>query len=139
MPREVTLSQLVDEVKAGHNIEVVDFKGDLIVVDEVKGIVKGDVGDIGELKKRRPRGGPTGRQLELASEVARRLAENRVKFKIVYGPREVTIRFDLDRYVRVTEEDSRVVGFTRPDEEPLKYIYSQLEGYGKVKFLKPLK
>jgi hypothetical protein len=63
MPEEVTVEELVNRVAEGSNIEVVDYKGDLVVVDSVKGIVKGDVGDLSELKKRRPRGGPLGNSL----------------------------------------------------------------------------
>jgi hypothetical protein len=105
----------------------------------VKGIVKGDVGDLSELKKRRPKGGPTKRQIELAMAVAKLLAGSRVRFKIIFGPREVTIRFSEDKYVRVTENDSRVVGFNSANEEPLSIIHGELGRYGKVLFLKPLK
>ncbi|MFP3157237.1 MAG: hypothetical protein RXO25_02315 [Caldivirga sp.] len=139
MPEEVTVEELVNRVAEGLNVEVVDYRGDLVVVDSVKGIVKGDVGDLSELKKRRPKGGPTKRQIELAMAVAKLLAGSRVRFKIIFGPREVTIRFSEDKYVRVTENDSRVVGFNSANEEPLSIIHGELGRYGKVLFLKPLK
>ncbi|KUO93870.1 MAG: hypothetical protein AT713_00980 [Caldivirga sp. JCHS_4] len=139
MPEEVTVEELVNRVAEGSNIEVVDYKGDLVVVDSVKGIVKGDVGDLSELKKRRPRGGPTRKQLELAMVVVKLLVSSRVRFKIIFGPREMTIRFSEDKYVRVTENDSRIVGFNSANEEPLSIIHGELSRYGKVLFLKPLK
>ncbi|ABW01248.1 hypothetical protein [Caldivirga maquilingensis] len=139
MVEEVTVEELINRVMEGNNLEIIDYRGDLIVVDSVKGIVKGDVGDLGELKKRRPRGGPTKRQVELIAAIVRALVKSRVKFKVVFGPREATVRFDEDRYVRVTESDSRVVGFNSSSEEPLSIIYGELSGYGKVLFLKPLK
>ncbi len=139
MVEEVTVEELVNRIMEGNNLEVVDYRGDSVLIDSVKGIVKGDVGDLGELKKRRPRGGPTKRQVELTAAVARALAKSRVKFKVIFGPREATIRFDEDRYVRVTENDSRVVGFNSSSEEPLSIIYNELSSYGKVLFLKPLK
>jgi hypothetical protein len=139
MPEEVTVEELVNRVAEGLNVEVVDYRGDLVVVDSVRGIVKGDVGDLSELKKRRPKGGPTKRQIELAMAVAKLLAGSRVRFKIIFGPREVTIRFSEDKYVRVTENDSRVVGFNSANEEPLSIIHGELGRYGKVLFLKPLK
>lgn len=139
MPEEITVEELVSRVAEGSNIEVVDYRGSLVVVDSVKGIVRGDVGDLSELKKRRPRGGPTKKQIELASALVRLLANSRVKFKIIFGPREVTIRFSEDKYIRVTEDDSRVAGFNSANEEPLSIIYGELSKYGKVLFLKPIK
>ena len=139
MTEEVTVEEFINRVMEGNNLEVVDYKGDYVIIDSVRGIVKGEVGDLGELKKRRPRGGPTKRQVELMAAIARALAKSRIKFKVVFGPREATVRFDEDRYVRITENDSRVVGFNSSSEEPLSIIYGELSGYGKVLFLKPLK
>ncbi|MFN7106284.1 MAG: hypothetical protein ACK4M3_06875, partial [Pyrobaculum sp.] len=57
----VTLGEVIVKVKNGENIEVVGYEGDVVLVDKVKGVVKGDFSqeDLGELKKRRPRGRPT--------------------------------------------------------------------------------
>jgi hypothetical protein len=71
--------------------------------------------------------------------VVKLLVGSRVRFKIIFGPREMTIRFSEDKYVRVTENDSRVVGFNSANEEPLSIIHGELSRYGKVLFLKPLK
>lgn len=141
MVEEVALDEFIRRVRDGENLEVVDYRGDAIVVDSVKGIVKGEVDSEAkrEARKRRPRGGPTNRQRELAAKVAEALVKAKVRFKIVYGPREVTIRFSEDKYVRVTEDDSRVVGFGSSSEEPLNLIYGELSNYGKVLFLKPLR
>ncbi|WP_069808006.1 hypothetical protein [Vulcanisaeta thermophila] len=140
MPRTVSLNELIDMVHSIKNFEVLDYQDDSIVVDDVKGIVKIKDGiskeELGELRKRRPRGKPTNRQLEVTEQVVNRLVSGRVKFKVVFGPREVTIRFDLDHYVRITDKDVRVVGFTSKDEGALGLISNVLEGYGPLVFLR---
>ncbi len=58
---------------------------------------------------------------------------------MVFGSKEATIRFDQG-YIRLTEEDARIAGFkSENDFPPLPLIKDELNKYGKVLFLKPLK
>ncbi|MCI4465437.1 MAG: hypothetical protein JHC22_06590 [Thermoproteus sp.] len=135
----ISLSALVERIKAGENLEVGGYEGEHALVDRVKGIVKGDISaeELSDLKRRRPRGGPAKKQLEAAGEIARRLAENRITFKVVFGPREATIRVGRG-FIRLVD-GVRIAGFSSLDEEPLPLIMDVLEKYGDVKLLKPLK
>ncbi|MFB6490264.1 MAG: hypothetical protein TU35_003280 [Thermoproteus sp. AZ2] len=137
---KLDINALVDRLRAGENLEVKGYEGDLILVDKVKGIVKGEVAreELSELKKRRPRGGPTKKQLETVAEAARVLAENKLLFKVVFGPKEATIRLEKG-FIRLTEEDVRVAGFSSLEETPLPLIMPALRKYGEVKLLRPLR
>ncbi|MGC8582335.1 MAG: hypothetical protein ACP5I3_03950 [Thermoproteus sp.] len=136
---KIPLSALVERIKAGENLEVSGYEGEYAVVDKVRGIVKGDISadELADLKKRKPRGGPTKKQLETAGEVARRLAENRLAFKVVFGPREATIRVGKG-FIRLVD-GVKIAGFSSLDEAPLPLVMDILEKYGEVKLLKPLK
>ncbi|MFP3266020.1 MAG: hypothetical protein RXQ56_00935 [Thermoproteus sp.] len=135
----ISLSALVERIKAGENLEVGGYEGEYALVDRVRGIVKGDISaeELSDLKKRRPRGGPAKKQLEAAGEIARRLAENKIVFKVVFGPREATIRVGRG-FIRLVD-GVRIAGFSSLDEEPLPLVIDVLEKYGDVKLLKPLK
>ncbi|MFP3198846.1 MAG: hypothetical protein RXR06_03100 [Thermoproteus sp.] len=135
----ISLSALVERIKAGENLEVGGYEGGYALVDRVRGIVKGDISaeELSDLKKRRPRGGPAKKQLEAAGEIARRLAENKIAFKVVFGPREATIRVGRG-FIRLVD-GVRIAGFSSLDEEPLPLVIDVLEKYGDVKLLKPLK
>lgn len=82
------IDEVISRIRNGENLEVIGYEGDMAVVEKVKGIVKGEFAkeELSELKKRRPRGGPTEEQLELAAEVAKRLAEARKMFKVIFWP-----------------------------------------------------
>lgn len=137
---KVSIEELVRRVKGGENVEVLGYEGDRVVVDKVKGIVRGEFSseDLSELKKRKPRGKPTREQLELAGEVARRLCEARLQFKIIHGPKEVTIRAG-GGFMRIVEEGVKLAGYKSLEEEPIPLVIDILRKYGEVKLLKPLK
>jgi len=137
---KVSLPDLVARVRRGENVEVVGYEGDVVLLSKPKGVVKGEFTqeDLSELKKRKPRGKPTEEQLELAAEVAKRLGEAKRQFKIVFGPKEVTIRAG-GGFIRVSEEDVRLAGYKGLEEDPLPLIIDVLRGYGEVKLLRPLK
>ncbi|MGB9704186.1 MAG: hypothetical protein ACPL3C_01960 [Pyrobaculum sp.] len=136
----VPLSEVVARVGRGENLEVVGYEGDAAVVDKVKGVVKGDFSseDLGELKKRKPRGRPTKQQLELAAVVAQRLVEARKPFKVIFGPKEVTIRSG-GGFIRVSEDSVKLAGYKSLDDDPIPLVLDVLKKYGEVKLLKPLK
>lgn len=136
---KVEIERLVERIKAGENLEVQGYEGDYALVDKVKGIVKGEISseELSDLRKRKPRGGPTKEQLEIAGNIARVLAQNKTPFKVIFGPKEVTIRVGKG-FIRLTT-DVRIAGFSSPHEHPLPLIMGLLGQYGDVKFLKPLK
>ncbi|MEZ0319815.1 MAG: hypothetical protein ABWK05_07495 [Pyrobaculum sp.] len=137
---KLSLSEVVSRVKNGENIEVIGYEEDLVLVDKVKGVVKGDFSqeELSELKKRKPRGKPTPKQLVLAAEVAKRLGEARRQFKIIFGPKEVTIRSG-GGFIRIVEGEVKLAGYKSLEEDPLPIIIDVLKAYGEVKLLKPLK
>ena len=143
MARQVSLNELLNLVNDVENFEVVDYQGDSIVIDEVKGIVKikdeETKKELSELRKRSPRGKPTPKQIATTAEAVKKLAENRVKFKVIFGPKEVIIRFDLDHYIRLSDRDVRIVGFSSRDEGALGLIADVLEKYGPLVFLRRVK
>lgn len=140
MGREVTLEELLRIVDSGGNFQVIDYSGSHIVIDEVRGIVKVSdeeiKGELAEIRKRRPRGKPTREQIGVTKDIVTKLVEGRVRFKVIFGPREVTIRFDLDHYIRLTEDDVRIVGFRDRNDGVLRDIASILEKYGPLKMLR---
>lgn len=143
MAKQVSLNELLNIVNNVENFEVVDYQGDSIVIDEVKGIVKikdeETKKELSELRKRSPRGKPTPKQISTTAKAVKRLVENKVKFKVVFGPKEVIIRFDLDHYVRLSDKDVRIVGFSGRDEGALGLIADVLERYGPLVFLRRVK
>ncbi len=136
---KVDIDGLLSRLEELQNIEVLDYDDDGIYIDKVKGIVKGKVDgeELGDLKKRKPRARPTRKQVGLVREVADTLARNKVKFKVIFGPKEVTIRMG-DAFIRIYEKDVRVAGFTDSNVPPLSLIIDKLGSYGPVRFLRPL-
>jgi hypothetical protein len=137
---KVSLSELVARVRNGENLEVVGYEDDAALIEKPKGVVKGDFTqeDLSELKKRKPRGKPTEDQLELAAEVARRLGEAKKLFKVVFGPKEVTIRAG-NGFMRVVEDGVKLAGYKSLEEDPIPLVLDVLRSYGEVKLLKPLR
>jgi hypothetical protein len=136
---KVSLPDLVARVKNGENVEVVGYEGDVVFVERPKGVVKGDFAqeELSELKKRKPRGKPTKEQLELAAEVAKRLGEAKKLFKIIFGPKEATIRTG-NGFIRVVEDGVKLAGFKSLEEDPIPLVIDVLRSYGEVKFLRRL-
>ncbi|WP_148682450.1 hypothetical protein [Pyrobaculum neutrophilum] len=134
------LQEVVSRVRNGENLEVLGYEGDVVLVDKVKGIVKGDFAqeDLSELKKRKPRGKPTEEQLELAAGLARRLGEAKKPFKVIFGPKEVTVRAGQG-FIRVTEDVVKLAGYKSLEDDPIPLVIDLLRGYGEVKLLRPLR
>jgi len=138
--REITLEELMSIIDSGRNFQVLDYSQGSILIDDVRGIVRLSEGEVKEelsvIKKRGLRGKPTKEQIEVTKRVVMKLVENGIKFKVVFGPKEVTIRFDLDHYIRLTDEDVRVVGFKDKSEGVLGTIAHILEEYGRLRILR---
>ena len=137
---KISPQEVVNRLKNGENIEILGYDGDLVIVDKVKGVVKGEFTqeDLSELKKRKPRGKPTEEQLRLAAELGMRLIEKKRMFKVIFGPREVTVRTG-NGFIRITEKDVRLAGYKNLEEDPVNFLSDVLRRYGEVKLLKPLK
>jgi hypothetical protein len=137
---KVSLSELMARVRNGENVEVVGYEGDAVLIEKPKGVVKGDFTqeDLSELKKRRPRGKPTKDQLELAAEVAKRLGEAKRLFKVIFGPKEVTIRTG-NGFMHIVEGGVKLAGYRSLEEDPIPLVIDVLKKYGEVKLLKPLR
>ncbi|MEM0469089.1 MAG: hypothetical protein QXU59_02635 [Pyrobaculum sp.] len=137
---KISPQEVVNRLKNGENIEILGYDGDLVIVDKVKGVMKGEFTqeDLSELKKRKPRGKPTEEQLRLAAELGMRLIEKKRMFKVIFGPREVTVRTG-NGFIRITEKDVRLAGYKNLEEDPVNFLIDVLRRYGEVKLLKPLK
>lgn len=137
---KISPQEVVNRLKNGENIEILGYDGDLVIVDKIKGVVKGEFTqeDLSELKKRKPRGKPTEEQLRLAAELGMRLIEKKRMFKVIFGPREVTVRTG-NGFIRITEKDVRLAGYKNLEEDPVNFLIDVLRRYGEVKLLKPLK
>lgn len=138
---KVSVEKVLEFLREQRNIEVKGYEGEYALVDKVHGIVKGtfEKSELADLRRRRPRKRCSQRLLQLVTSLAERLLRNRVPFKVVFGAGDVTIRFDLDHYLRLEEGTTRVVGFGSLDEPPLNLVKDLLEKYGTVKFLRPVR
>lgn len=67
-----------------------------------------------------------------------RLIEKKRMFKVIFGPREVTVRTG-NGFIRITEKDVRLAGYKNLEEDPVNFLIDVLRRYGEVKLLKPLK
>jgi hypothetical protein len=70
--------------------------------------------------------------------VARRLGEAKKLFKVVFGPKEVTIRAG-NGFMRVVEDGVKLAGYKSLEEDPIPLVLDVLRSYGEVKLLKPLR
>ncbi|OYT26882.1 MAG: hypothetical protein B6V02_00830 [Thermoprotei archaeon ex4572_64] len=143
MSERLNLENLLEKIRKIENFEVLGYEGNDIVISNVKGIVRMSLDDevkktLSELKRRRPRGKPTDKQLKTIEEVVKILVSNKLKFKIIFGPKEVIVRFDLDHYIRLTDRDVRIVGFRDENDDILRLISGVLLRYGPLVFLKRL-
>jgi len=121
----------------GKGFEVL-YKGSEVEVVEAGAAPKAGV-ELGEPRRYAGRK-VIGRELrEVALSLAERLVEVRVPFKVTVGSGEFTLRFDLDRYVRVHGEGASVVGFKDLSEAPVASIVDLLRRHGPVRLLSPVR
>jgi len=119
----------------------VRFEDGVAVVGGVKNIVKielkkGETKGLGMGRKKAGRKVPKEQKAFILS-AAERLIAAKVPFKVTFGPKESTLRFDLDRYVHIYTDRCSVVGFTNLDEAPVALIKGQLASIQNVRLLAP--
>ncbi len=124
----------------GRPFEVM-FECGVAVVGEVKNIVKielkkGETKGLGVGRKKAGRKVPKEQKAFILS-AAERLLAAKVPFKVTFGPKDSTLRFDLDRYVHIYPDRCSVVGFTDLDEPPIALIKEQLASIQNVRLLTP--
>ncbi len=142
--QKLNLDSLIEKVRKIENFEVVGYEQDHILVAPVKGIVKVSADDelkkfLGEAKRRRPRGKPTQKQIQLLEQLVRKLVEEKTKFKVTFEGKDIILRFDIDHFVKITDKDIKVAGFQNENDGVLGMIYPILSKYGKVSFLRVVK
>lgn len=130
------------EIKAfldeGKPFEVA-IQGDEIRVTEAKGVVKIKLSKEetkGIKVKKAPRKIPSD-QKEFVIGSASILLQRKVPFKVTFGPKETTFRFDLDRYIHIYPDRCAVVGFRSLDEEPISYIRDLVSRLPNIKIYAP--
>ncbi len=134
------LAEVSNWLNEGRPFEV-RFEGGSVAVSEVKGIVKielkkGETKGLGVGKKKAGRKVPKEQKAFILSAAERFLAA-KVPFKVTFGPKESTLRFDLDRYIHIYPDRCSVVGFTSLNEAPIALIKEQLASIPNVRLLAP--
>jgi len=123
---------LAFEVKfEGEKAAVTEFKGISKVTfskEETKGVKVG--------KKKTGRKVPKN-QKTFISRAAEILLNAKVPFKVTFGSKEFTLRFDLDHYLHVYPNKCTVVGFKKTDEQPIVLIKELFADLPNVKLLSP--
>lgn len=63
---KISPQEVVNRLKNGENIEILGYDGDLVIVDKVKGVMKGEFTqeDLSELKKENQEGSPQRNSLD---------------------------------------------------------------------------
>jgi len=141
--QRLTLQEVLDKIRKLENFEIVGYDADMIIVAPVRGIVK--VKDeelkkyLGEAKRRRPRSKPTEKQLKLLENIARKLIDGKINFKVVFEGKDIILRFDIDHFVKITDKEVKIAGFTDQNEHPISEIFDLLTKHGKVTFLRAVK
>jgi len=129
-------AEVLEALENGKSFEA-HFEDDKLVVEGVRGIVKGSVSRKDVKGVRVSRRKPSKKQLEVVKQAAERLLEAKRSFKVVFRSNEVELRFDLDHYVQLYPDRCSVMGFHSPDEPPLDLIYDLLQSYGPVRLYTP--
>lgn len=129
-------AEVLEALENGKSFEA-RFEDDKLVIEGVRGIVKGSVSRKDVKGVRVSRRKPSKKQLEVVKQAAERLLKAKRSFKVVFRSNEVELRFDLDHYVQLYPDRCSVMGFHSPDEPPLDLIYDLLQSYGPVRLYAP--
>ena len=135
---EGTMNKIREYLEQGRAFEVKYGAGGAIV-EEAKGISKvalskDDTKGLRIGKKKAGRKVPKEQKHFLGS-VAEMLLSANVPFKVTFGPKEFTLRFDLDHYVHMYPDKCVIVGFKDLNEKPLLCIKNLLGSISNIKLL----
>lgn len=135
---EGTINKIREFLEQGRAFEVKYCAGGAIV-DEAKGISKvslskEDTKGLRIGKKKAGRKVPKEQKQFLGSAAEMLLSAN-VPFKVTFGPKEFTLRFDLDHYIHMYPDKCVIVGFKSLDERPLYHIKALLGSVSNIKLL----
>jgi len=133
------VDSLCERLRNLENLEVVGYEGNKAVVQRFKGIVKDRslVEELGDLSRRRPRGRPSTRLLEVLCSTINELFARRVKFKVVFMGKDVELRLDEGKFIRLGEGEVKVRAPSK-DDELIKALLPLLQRLGRVSYLKQL-
>jgi hypothetical protein len=119
----------------------VKFEGEKAAITEFKGIskvalIKEETKGVKIGKKKKGRKVPKN-QKAFISRAAEILLNAKVPFKVTFGSKEFTLRFDLDHYLHVYPDKCTIVGFKNSDEHPIVLIKELFVDLPNVKLLTP--
>jgi hypothetical protein len=135
-------SKTLEEIKAfldqGKPFEV-RFEGDEACVSEAKGVVKISLSkeETKGIKVRKSARKVPSAQKEFVMNSASILIPKKVPFKVTFGPKETTFRFDLDHYIHIYPDKCAVVGFRGLDENPVSLVRDLLSAFPNLKIYAP--
>jgi len=135
-----SLAEVNAYIEKGLAFEV-KFDGDKAIVAEPKGITKVTLSKE-EMKKAKIGKKKAGRKVPKPQKVflsgaADILLNAKIPFKVTYGPKECTLRFDLDHYIHVYPDRVSVLGFNKLEDHPIALIKGLLADLPNVKMLSP--
>ncbi|RWX73860.1 MAG: hypothetical protein Metus_0639 [Candidatus Methanosuratincola subterraneus] len=139
---ESAASSKLGEIKAfldqGKPFEV-KYDGEAVCVSEAKGVVKISLSkeETKGIRVRKSARKIPAAQKEFVINSASILIPKRIPFKVTFGPKETTFRFDLDHYIHIYPEKCAVVGFKSLDELPVSLVRDLLSGFPNLKIYAP--
>ncbi|MDI9609548.1 MAG: hypothetical protein QFX34_04625 [Candidatus Verstraetearchaeota archaeon] len=139
---ENVASPKLGEIKAfldqGKPFEV-RFEGDEVFVSEAKGVVKISLSkeETKGIRVRKSARKVPSEQKEFVMNSANILIPKKVPFKVTFGPKETTFRFDLDHYIHIYPDKCAVVGFRSLDDHPVSLVRALLSGFPNLKVYAP--
>lgn len=136
---EKIMESIRERIENGKGFEVY-FERDTPIINEIKGISKISLSEeeIKGIKKTSKRKILENHK-EIIMESSKILIENKIPFRITIFPKEVILRFDLDRYVHLYPDKCVIIGFKDLQETPLSLIKDQLLKIKELKILKQVK
>jgi hypothetical protein len=117
----------------------VRFEGDEVCVSEAKGVVKISLSkeETKGIRVRKSARKIPSAQKEFVMNSASILIPKKVPFKVTFGPKETTFRFDLDRYIHIYPDKCAVVGFRSLEEHPVSLVRALLSAFPNLKVYAP--
>ncbi len=116
----------------------VKFEGAEALVVPYEGIKKIDTNDIKSLIKSKKTKKLDNKRKKLLKEITQILINNKLNFKIIFE-KDPILKFELDKYIVITEDTIKIFGFKSKTEHPLDIIYDKLAEMADCYFYKPVR